>query len=147
MDRDKRNGWARNRYHNDPVYREKVKRHNRESAKRNRQQRTEYSKITRRQQRLRMIEHLGGKCVGCGTTEQLQFDHIDRKDKKYSITKRLGVSDETLLPEVNKCQLLCKQCHEIKSTIDHDRKKLMDGMMVEDVTYSNDRIIVTLVRR
>ena len=147
MDRDKRNKRERDRYNNDPEYREKVLQMNRESAKRNRQQRNEYSKIKRREQRLRMIEHLGGKCVGCGTTEELQFDHIDRKDKRYSVTRKLGLSDEKLLPEVNKCQLLCKQCHEIKSTIDHDRKKLMEGMMVENVTHSNDRIIVTLVRR
>ena len=140
----RKNEWARDRYHSDPEYREKVLENNRESAKRNRESRNEYAKIKRREQRLRMVEHLGGKCVGCGTTENLQFDHIDRKTKEYSVCKKLGISDEKLLIEVNKCQLLCKKCHEVKSTVDHDRKKLIDGMRVDSVEYIGDRIVVTL---
>lgn len=33
------------------------------------------------------IEYLGGKCVLCGSVENLQFDHIDRSTKKYELSK------------------------------------------------------------
>ena len=33
------------------------------------------------------IEKLGGKCAKCGSAENLQFDHIDRKTKTAAIGK------------------------------------------------------------
>ena len=37
----------------------------------------------RRKKRDILREHLGGKCVMCGTTENLQFDHIDASTKSF----------------------------------------------------------------
>ena len=58
------------------------------------------------------IEKLGGKCVKCGVTERLQFDHIHPKNKSFEITKRLLMSDKKKFEEeLDKCQLLCCDCH------------------------------------
>ena len=57
------------------------------------------------------LEYLGGKCVKCGTTHNLQFDHIKREGKKYEITRRLTYKFDTLKEELDKCQLLCASCH------------------------------------
>jgi len=57
------------------------------------------------------IEYLGGKCVVCGTTHNLQFDHIKREGKKYEITRRLTLKFDNLKEELDKCQLLCAPCH------------------------------------
>ena len=58
------------------------------------------------------IEKLGGKCVKCGVTERLQFDHIHPKNKSFEITKRLLMGDkEKFQEELDKCQLLCYDCH------------------------------------
>ncbi len=57
------------------------------------------------------IEYLGGKCVKCGTTHNLQFDHIKREGKKYEITRRLSNNLNNLKEELDKCQLLCAPCH------------------------------------
>jgi len=58
------------------------------------------------------IEKLGGECVKCGVKERLQFDHIHPKDKLFEITKRLLISDrEKFQEELDKCQLLCYDCH------------------------------------
>ena len=57
------------------------------------------------------IEYLGGKCVKCGTTHNLQFDHIKREGKKYTITGRVTNNFDNLKEELNKCQLLCAPCH------------------------------------
>lgn len=37
--------------------------------------------------RLQAIEALGGVCVLCGSSEGLQFDHIDPTQKEFSIYK------------------------------------------------------------
>ena len=57
-------------------------------------------------------EKLGGECVKCGVKEKLQFDHIHPKNKSFEITKRLLMGDkEKFQEELNKCQLLCCDCH------------------------------------
>ncbi len=57
------------------------------------------------------IEYLGGKCVKCGTTHNLQFDHIKRDTKKYTIASRVTNNFTILKEELDKCQLLCAPCH------------------------------------
>ena len=58
------------------------------------------------------IEKLGGECVKCGVKERLQFDHIYPKNKSFEITRRLLMSDRKKFEEeLDKCQLLCYDCH------------------------------------
>ena len=57
------------------------------------------------------LEYLGGKCVVCGTTHNLQFDHIKREGKKYNIARKLSYKFDNLKEELDKCQLLCVPCH------------------------------------
>lgn len=64
------------------------------------------------------IQILGGHCVLCGRTEDLQFDHVDPHTKKFAITDRLRGNWETLVEELAKCQLLCMIHHEEKSTVE-----------------------------
>lgn len=57
-------------------------------------------------------QYLGGRCVRCGVTEFLEFDHIERKSKVANVSSLLrGSSSERLRTEVDKCQLLCMDCH------------------------------------
>jgi 5-methylcytosine-specific restriction endonuclease McrA len=72
-------------------------------------------KARRTARRLKFIELLGGKCQNCGTTKNLQFDHLEPKDKTLTISKRIDLSDVNLLEEVEKCQLLCRPCHHQKT--------------------------------
>jgi len=64
-----------------------------------------------KEKRAYCIEYLGGKCVVCGTTHNLQFDHIKREEKKYNITEKISNNFDNLKEELNKCQLLCAPCH------------------------------------
>jgi hypothetical protein len=77
------------------------------------------------------IQLLGGKCVNCGSTERLEFDHIDndRIGLRGLISQRLHNKVEFLLDELEKCQLLCKSCHVQKSIIDHDKLQSTHGML------------------
>ncbi len=67
--------------------------------------------------RKQYIDKLGGKCVKCGSIKNLEFDHINPKDKLYNIDKILS-NLELLIIELVKCQLLCFDCHVEKSTLE-----------------------------
>jgi hypothetical protein len=65
-----------------------------------------------------LIEKLGGKCVECGCTETLEFDHIDPSTKSFNISAGYHKPKEVLEEELEKCQLLCNKCHIEKSKKD-----------------------------
>ena len=134
----------RERYASDDSYREKIQAKNKLAYQKHKAKRTATQRVRRQERRKILLEHLGGKCVGCGTTENLQFDHIDRTQKSFTIGKSLDYSMERLIPEVDKCQLLCYDCHEIKSLINHDKEKLAEGYRVSKVTKDGNDIIVRL---
>ncbi len=52
-------------------------------------------------------------CVKCGSTENLQLDHIER-DKKVS-HRIWSWSEKRRLEELAKCQVLCEKCHKNKT--------------------------------
>jgi 5-methylcytosine-specific restriction endonuclease McrA len=68
------------------------------------------------------IQKLGGKCVHCGDTTQLQFDHINPEDKIFEIANLCSISEENFWKEIDKCQLLCCKCHQIKTISDMGMK-------------------------
>lgn len=54
-----------------------------------------------------------GPCRSCGSTVDLEVDHIDPKQK---ITHNVwSWSESRRLNELAKCQVLCSSCHKIKS--------------------------------
>jgi hypothetical protein len=61
-------------------------------------------------------------CARCGIqTDDLEFDHIDRTTKKFTIGTRIMQSwrlekFQELLSELTKCQLLCINCHKEKTS-------------------------------
>lgn len=61
------------------------------------------------------INLLGGKCKYCGSVNDLHFDHKDPKDKEFYIGRNMSRAEEILLKEIQKCQLLCGNCHRIKT--------------------------------
>jgi 5-methylcytosine-specific restriction endonuclease McrA len=72
--------------------------------------------IKRRDERRKLcMELLGGICVNCGTSNNLQFDHINPNDVIYRISEILTHKIEKLLAELEKCQLLCIECHRNKT--------------------------------
>lgn len=61
------------------------------------------------------LVQLGGRCK-CGSTTDLQFDHINPATKLHNLTTMFSKSSQTQIDEeLAKCQLLCKECHEAKS--------------------------------
>ena len=56
-------------------------------------------------------------CVKCGEADPvvLQFDHL--RDKEYNISDmiRRGLSWKNIKNEIDKCQILCANCHARKT--------------------------------
>jgi hypothetical protein len=53
------------------------------------------------------------------------WDHLDRNQKTSNVAKMLGKKDEeTIQREINKCQLLCHNCHHMKSIEQGDHKSI-----------------------
>ena len=62
---------------------------------------------------------LGGVCIDCGTNQGLTFDHVNPLDKEFEIGEKLFNKIEDILPELQKCQLLCRHCHGKKTALDN----------------------------
>ena len=86
----------------------------------------EYQREWMKDRRAKAIAYLGGCCVECGTEEELEFDHIDRNNKEHNISSLLSSEWGTLLLELVKCQLLCKDCHS-KKTLEELSGELTHG--------------------
>lgn len=85
------------------------------------------SKDSARRMRLKAeaIGRLGGKCVSCGIEDErvLEFDHVNPSEKKYAISDLWRGSERHLWIEVAKCQLLCANCHRIKTVESKDSQR------------------------
>lgn len=81
----------------------------------------EYLKKRYARPRLEAIDRLGGKCVDCGSTDDLEFDHDDRTTKTHQIGRLFtSASNAVLESELAKCVLRCVGCHVIKSNLNGD---------------------------
>jgi hypothetical protein len=75
--------------------------------------------------RAKLIEMLGGCCVRCGSTEDLEFDHIDPSAKRFNVCSDLTRAWSQLVAEALKTQLLCRPCHIAKGV--EDRPEPLHG--------------------
>ena len=65
---------------------------------------------TKRKQDL--VNYLGGKCSFCGYKKSLAALHFHHLyDKKFNVNKGITLSFDVVKHEVDKCILLCSNCH------------------------------------
>ncbi len=72
------------------------------------------SAIRQQQSKLQAIEYKGNKCQLCGydrSTYALEFHHKDRGQKDITIGSNHNRSFERIRPELDKCILVCSNCH------------------------------------
>ena len=70
--------------------------------------------IKRRAVKAMLINYKGGKCVRCGYNKcqrALEFHHNDPTQKDFGISKQLNRNVAELKSEVDKCILVCSNCH------------------------------------
>jgi len=72
----------------------------------------EYQRLWMARRRQEWLEE-NGPCVRCGSWDNLNVDHIDRKTKIDH--KVWSWAEVRRLKELNKCQVLCFTCHVEKT--------------------------------
>jgi 5-methylcytosine-specific restriction endonuclease McrA len=80
----------------------------------------EYIREYRQDRKAKAIKYLGGKCKKCKSKENLEFDHIDPSTKSNQISSMFTTNLSDFYLELDKCQLLCRKCHLLKSTENGD---------------------------
>lgn len=69
---------------------------------------------SRKNKKTLLIEYKGNKCIICGynrCNQALQFHHLDPNEKEFAIANSATKSLENLKMEVDKCILVCSNCH------------------------------------
>ena len=90
---------------------------NRENYCRKKSSKENVKAVKKRRYKLKMmsIEYKGNKCQICGYNKYygaLQFHHIDPKSKEFQLSKGgLTRSWDRIKKELDKCILLCANCH------------------------------------
>lgn len=71
---------------------------------------------------------LSHNCVDCGEKDiiVLEFDHKERKYKKNDISRLSNGRNrfQSLIDEINQCEVRCANCHRRKTAIESDSWKL-----------------------
>ncbi len=73
-----------------------------------------YSRLARHALKLKAVTYKGGACIFCNYSkcvEALEFHHTDPKKKKFQISGNLTRKWETIKKELDKCILVCANCH------------------------------------
>lgn len=108
--REDANRYHRNKWRTDPEYKKKRMESQRKSQKKR------IAKMRERVKHFKKEKH-GNKCVDCGfdkVPEILEFHHINSNEKEKKITSMLLYSWSRIEEELNKCVLLCPNCHAIR---------------------------------
>lgn len=91
-----------------------------EIAQRNPKRQVELTKKRVRDNKIRAIRYKGNKCLRCGVSYTgsnaviFDFHHRDPKEKEMKPTKALTMSWDNIKKEIDKCDLLCSNCHRLE---------------------------------
>lgn len=82
-------------------------------------------RVKKNRKRLKLVGleyKLQNPCIICNETNPLclDFDHLRDKEKEVSQMILKGASTERVLKEISKCQVLCSNCHRIKTAIEQN---------------------------
>lgn len=108
----------------------------------------EYNLARYYRKRLEYINLLGGKCVNCSSIDNLHFDHINPEEKSFSIGAHITSASDKVISELEKCQLLCYDCHKTKTEMNRDgytKKARGEDVGISKLTKEKVREIRKLV--
>ena len=67
-----------------------------------------------RRNKIRAVEHMGGKCAVCGEVYPacvFDFHHIEPGKKEMNLARLLRFNWKKVMAELEKCIMLCANCH------------------------------------
>ncbi|MBU4348353.1 HNH endonuclease [Patescibacteria group bacterium] len=89
------------------------------------------TKIRRFRAKAAAIKCLGGKCIECGwqgNQAALQFHHTDPSKKDFIIGNVANKNWEKIKKELEKCILLCANCHMIKHSTKNEANFIKEAL-------------------
>lgn len=87
------------------------------------------TKLKRKKSKEKAIEYKGGSCDYCGynkNSASLEFHHLNPLEKDEHPSKMIGKDWENLKKEIDKCILLCSNCHR------EEHQKIDDRISLEN---------------
>ena len=72
------------------------------------------STLRQKDTKRKCVEYKGGSCIICGYNKcnaALEFHHLDPNEKDFEISSKLTSSWEKIQQELDKCILVCSNCH------------------------------------
>jgi hypothetical protein len=75
------------------------------------------TKIRRYRAKIAAVKYKGGKCVKCGWAGNIaafEFHHKNPEEKDFQIGNVANKKWEIIRKELDKCDLLCSNCHQIE---------------------------------
>jgi len=76
-----------------------------------------------------------GPCALCGSWDDLQVDHIYPDEKETKPSQVWGCTKKKRDAELSKCQVLCKECHRIKTSLERTGKPPQQGHGTTKYSY------------
>ena len=124
----------REKMNSDPSYAARTRKLRAASERKSRRKPSRQEKISKRKEKISQLKNkiklhcgcLNPSCKWQGEIPAycLDFHHVDRKTKKFSIGAVTGISVKTLLEEIAKCTVLCAICHRQETWGDLDVSSL-----------------------
>ena len=80
-------------------------------------------------------------CINCGESDPVVLDFDRLQDKKYNVSEMIGAFGlKSVIKEINKCQVLCANCHRRKTAKDQNWYNIVSNASVPDgVSTSENR--------
>lgn len=84
-----------------------------------------YAGVKRRRRKIKAlaVSYKGGRCLRCGydtCASALEFHHRDPGKKDIQISQKANIAWETIRLELDKCDMLCANCHREQHNCDED---------------------------
>ena len=94
----------------------------------------------KKRQKQKLVDYKGGKCEICGYNkciEALDFHHLNPNEKDFGLSKKY-ISFEKAKKEVDKCILVCANCHrEIHAKLNSEKENTK--ITVTNEEYLNNK--------
>ena len=89
--------------------------------------------LPKQKKRWKALQYKGCKCVKCSkdvtflNMPLFDFHHLDSKKKEAGVSSMLLLSDERFYEEVDKCIILCSNCHRMRHFLNNEEWESYEG--------------------
>lgn len=100
--------------------------------------------VRRRELKEKAVAYKGGKCESCGydkCTAALEFHHRDPNQKDFQVSSGRTISWDRARLELDKCVLLCSNCHREEHYRLGEQKRTADSALVESLRRRRQEVV------